>query len=384
MQVLVYGAGQLAQMMYLDGAALGIDVRAVDVNSNTVVHPVSKARLDGTIAQAIDWADALTVEFEHVPEDLLEQAEASGKLLPGMASVLIGADRVREKQLLSRLDIPNCPYQIVTNVDQLPDCVQQLGERLIIKASRDGYDGYGQWRLNKAEELPQLQQQLAGLDLEKVPLVVEKMLNFDRELSLIGARSRNGEVMVYPLAENLHHQGQLHVSVAPATASNEALTARAQEIFTRLVEGMDYVGVLAVELFQCGETLLVNELAPRVHNSGHWTQAGAHTSQFENHLRAVLGLSLGATGNIGGDAAVSAMVNIIGCDDHQLALLSIPGVHLNWYGKSVRHKRKMGHINVTAESYQALGNKLQRLSGYLSTTHFPCLPDESQRLANIR
>ncbi|NVK58044.1 MAG: 5-(carboxyamino)imidazole ribonucleotide synthase [Alteromonadaceae bacterium] len=382
MQVLVYGAGQLAQMMYLDGAALGIDVQAVDVTDNSVVHPVSKAKLACTLTQAVDSADALTVEFEHVPEHLLEQAEASGKLFPGMASILVGADRVREKALLSQLNIPNCPYQIVTDVKQLTECVEKLGERLIIKASRDGYDGYGQWRLSKADELPQLQQELAGLDLEKVPLVVEKMLSFDRELSLIGARSRNGEVVVYPLAENLHHQGQLQVSVAPATACDDALIRQAQQIFTTLVNGMDYVGVLAVELFQCGDALLVNELAPRVHNSGHWTQVGADTSQFENHLRAVLGLPLGTTANIGGDAAVSAMVNIIGCDDHQMALLGIPGVHLNWYGKTVRQKRKMGHINVTAPGYQELGSKLQRLSDYLSTAHFPCLLDESKRLTS--
>ena len=142
MQVLVYGAGQLAQMMYLDGAPLGIYVMAVDVNNNAVVHPVSKAPLNYTLEQAIELADALTVEFEHVPEALLEQAEASGKLHPGIDAILVGADRVREKQLLTSLAIPNCPYQIVDDLAQLDSCVENLGERLIIKASRDGYDGY--------------------------------------------------------------------------------------------------------------------------------------------------------------------------------------------------------------------------------------------------
>lgn len=383
MQVLVYGAGQLAQMMYLDGVALGIDVRAVDVSSQNVVHPVSKQPLGCTLEQAIDTADALTVEFEHVPEALLEQAEQSGKLYPGIDAILVGADRVREKQLLSRLDIPNCPYQIVTDLSQLDACVAQLGDRLILKASRDGYDGYGQWRLTSPAELPDLKEQLKELDLEAVPLVVEKMLNFNREVSVIGARSRNGEVKVYPIAENLHHQGQLHVSVAPASGSDEALTAKAKDIFTKLVNGMDYVGVLAVELFQCGDELLVNELAPRVHNSGHWTQSGADTSQFENHLRAVLGLSLGATGNIGGEASVSAMINIIGCNEHDFALLGIPGTHLNWYGKSVRVKRKMGHINVTASSYHELGDKLTSLSYFLQMEHFPKLLNEAVRLQSV-
>lgn len=380
MQVLVYGAGQLAQMMYLDGAALGINVMAVDVNNNTVVHPVSKTKLDCSLEQAITLADALTVEFEHVPEALLEQAQVSGKLYPGIEAILVGADRVREKQLLSGLNIPNCPYQIVDDLAQLDDCVANLGERLIIKASRDGYDGYGQWRLKTASELPALKAQLAELDLQTVPLVVEKMLNFDREVSLIGARSKSGEVVVYPLAENLHHEGQLHVSVAPATNSSAALTEQARDIFTKLVNGMDYVGVLAVELFQCGDELLVNELAPRVHNSGHWSQAGAPTSQFENHLRAVLDLPLGLAGNTGGEAAVSAMINIIGCDDHKLALLGIGGTHLHWYGKSVRPKRKMGHINVTASGYNALGQKLMALADYLSLEHFPQLQEEAARL----
>lgn len=383
MQVLVYGAGQLAQMMYLDGVALGIDVRAVDVANHTVVHPVNKQPLDCTLEQAIETATALTVEFEHVPEVLLEQAEQSGKLFPGIEAILVGADRVREKRLLSGLNIPNCPYQIVTDLAQLEDCVAALGERLILKASRDGYDGYGQWRVTDASDLPALKEQLKELDLETVPLVVEKMLNFDREVSVIGARSTNGEVTVYPIAQNLHHQGQLHVSVAPASGCDEALAAKAKDIFTTLVNGMDYVGVLAVELFQCGDELLVNELAPRVHNSGHWTQAGADTSQFENHLRAVLGLPLGCSDTLGGQAAISAMINIIGCDQHDSGLLGISGAHLNWYGKSVRNKRKMGHINVTAPSYQALGEKLTSLSQYLQMEHFPKLLDESERLKSF-
>lgn len=376
MQVLVYGAGQLAQMMYLAGCPLGIDVQAVDVSSDTVVHPVSKQPLDVTLAHAIDAADALTVEFEHVPERLLEEAARSGKLMPGIESVLVGADRVREKRLLDSVKVPNCAHRVVTQLDQLDDCVAALGERLILKASRDGYDGYGQWRMTEASQLDDLKRKLSSLDLETVPLVVEKMLNFDRELSVIGIRSKSGEIKVYPLAENLHHQGQLHVSVAPATKVDDALQAEAENIFTTLAEGMEYVGVLAVELFQCGSELLVNELAPRVHNSGHWTLTGSDTSQFENHLRAVCGLPLGDTRASG----PAAMVNIIGCSSFSRDLLSIPGCHLHWYGKSVREKRKMGHINITAQTYAELGDKLQTLSSYVPVEFFPKLGNEAQRL----
>ena len=376
MRVVVYGAGQLAQMMYLAGSPLGIEVQAVDVNDDTVVHPVSKTPLDVTLQQAIEGADALPVECEHVPERWLEQAAQSNKLMPTLDSILVGADRVREKKLLETMHVANCEHKIVTQLDQLDECVADLGEKLILKASRDGYDGYGQWRLSDASELPALKKSLQGLDLENVPLVVEKMVAFDRELSLIGVRNANGDVRTYPLAENLHHQGQLHVSVAPATQVDEALQAQAHDIFVKLAEGMNYIGVLAVELFQVGDKLLVNELAPRVHNSGHWSQSGAVTSQFENHLRAVCGLPLGDTSAIG----PSAMVNIIGCSSFSRDLLSIDGSHLHWYGKSVREKRKMGHINVTTNSYQKLGEKLMALSQYLPLEYFPKLIGEATRL----
>ncbi|WP_218352452.1 5-(carboxyamino)imidazole ribonucleotide synthase [Alteromonas lipotrueiana] len=380
MRVLVYGAGQLAQMMYLAGAPLGIEVEAVNVTTDTVVHPVSKLPLDLSLDQAIEAADVLTVEFEHVPERLLEQADKSEKLLPSMEAILVGADRVREKQLLEKLDIPNCAHRIVSHLDQLDECIDALGDQLIIKASRDGYDGYGQWRLTDAAHLPKLKQQLDGLDLELVPLVVEQMQNFDRELSLIGVRSKSGDIKVYPLTENLHHLGQLHVSIAPAPAVSQELQQQAEDIFNRLAQGMDYTGVLAVEMFQCKDTLLVNELAPRVHNSGHWTTTGSDTSQFENHLRAVVGLPLGDTQAL----SPSAMINIIGCGTFSRDLLSIEGCHLHWYGKSVRDKRKMGHINLTAATYAQLGQKMQQLVNYVPEDAFPKLAGEAQKLSSYK
>ncbi|MCW8107989.1 5-(carboxyamino)imidazole ribonucleotide synthase [Alteromonas ponticola] len=379
MQVLVYGAGQLAQMMYLEGCPMGIEVHAVDVKNEQVVHPVSKQVIEISLAHAIANADALTVEFEHVPEHLLEQASRSGKLFPSIDAVLIGADRVREKRLLTRLGVKNCAHQVVTHIDQLDECVEALGERLIVKASRDGYDGYGQWRLTEKSELPALKSALQGLDLQTVPLVVEQMLEFDREVSIIGVRDKQGVVRVYPLAENLHHKGQLHVSVAPAFNITEALQQQAEAIFTTLAEGMEYIGVLAVELFQCGEQLLVNEIAPRVHNSGHWTLSGSDVSQFNNHLRAVTGLPLGRCNS----HRISAMINIIACSAFSSDLLSIPGCHLYWYGKTVREKRKMGHINVTAENYAELGDKLLALSEYLPIEYFPKLVSEAKRLKSL-
>ena len=371
MRVVVYGAGQLAQMMYLAGSPLGIDVQAVDVNNDTVVHPVSKTPLEISLAQALEGADALTVEFEHVPERLLEDAAKTNKLMPNIDSILVGADRVREKKLLESMQVANCEHQIVTDLAQLDDCVKQLGSKLILKASRDGYDGYGQWRLSDEADLPELKNALQGLDLQTVPLVVEKMVAFDRELSLIGVRNANGDVRTYPLAENLHHQGQLHVSVAPATNVDDALQAQAHDIFVKLAEGMNYVGVLAVELFQVGDKLLVNELAPRVHNSGHWSQSGAVTSQFENHLRAVCGLPLGSTALV----RPTAMINVLGTDTLPNAILEIPSVSMHWYGKSKRPGRKMGHINVSGSTNKTLFERLIKLAELLPVRDFPDVLD---------
>ncbi|WP_026376425.1 5-(carboxyamino)imidazole ribonucleotide synthase [Aestuariibacter salexigens] len=379
MKVLVYGAGQLARMMYLAGTPLGIDVQAVDVNSQAVVNPISKEPLNTTLEQAILAAESLTAEFEHVPEALLQQAHDSGKLRPGMQAILTGADRVREKALLEKLHIANSAHRIVTDIQQLDDVLSAIGADLIIKASRDGYDGYGQWRLRSQDELAELKLQLADLDLQAVPLVAEKRVEFEREVSLIGVRDTSGNVKFYPLAENLHHQGQLHVSVAPATDVTEALQRQAEDIFTSLANELDYVGVLAVEMFQVGSSLLVNEIAPRVHNSGHWTMQGSVTCQFENHLRAVTGLPLGDTRAIG----PSAMINIIGCTSFSRQLLSIPGCHLHWYGKSVRKKRKMGHINVVGQTHKELGEALQKLAEFLPLEHFPKLISEAKRLQAI-
>lgn len=379
MNVLIYGSGQLAQMMYLAAVPLGINVAAVDVANHTVVDPISKRLLDLSIDDAIDQAHALSVEFEHVPEDLLEQAQASGKLQPSMEAILTGADRVREKRVLEKLNIATSQHHIVTQVDQLDAAVNELGDKLIIKASRDGYDGYGQWRLSAQNELPALKNTLSELDLETVPLIVEKMVPFERELSLVGVRASDGEVRFYPLAENLHHQGQLHVSVAPAPAISDALNQQAQLAFKKLVEEFDYVGVLAVEFFQVGEELLVNEIAPRVHNSGHWSQQGADTSQFENHIRAICGLPLGNTDANG----KSAMINIIGCDDYSMDLISIRNCHLHLYGKTVRNKRKMGHINLTGQSYSELAEVMTTLAKFLPMQAFPKLLDEADKLAEL-
>jgi 5-(carboxyamino)imidazole ribonucleotide synthase len=377
MRVLIYGAGQLAKMMYLAGAPLGIQVQAVDVGSGKVLDPESQQQLPLSIAEAIDEADVLSVEFEHVPEALLHEAELSGKLIPSMRAILTGADRVREKSLLDKLDIANSAYHVITDIEQLDKAVEELGEQLIIKSSRDGYDGYGQWRLESKEQLIELKEALASLNLQKIPLIAEKMIPFEREVSIIAVRSQDGSARFYPLAENLHYKGQLHVSVAPALKVTETLQQQAEEAVTKLGDELGYVGVLAVEFFQVGDQLLVNEIAPRVHNSGHWTQQGADTCQFENHLRAICNLPVGDTKAV----RHAAMINIIGVGGFNREMLAIHGCHLHWYRKEAREKRKMGHINLCADSYAELGRSMLKLSEYLPIEHFPKLKSSALKLS---
>lgn len=379
MNVLIYGSGQLARMMYLAGCPLGIYISSVDVAKEQVVHPVSKAPLGISLEQAIEDADAITVEFEHIPESLLALADQSGKLKPSLEAILTGADRVREKRLLERLGIANCQHTIINHIDQIPNAVEKLGEKVILKSSRDGYDGYGQWRIQSEQDISAVSADLEKLDLQAVPLVAEKMMQFDRELSLIGARTESGDVTFYPLVENRHHQGQLHLTVAPAPQITDALQTQAETAFTKLADALNYVGVLAVEFFQIGEQLLVNEIAPRVHNSGHWTMQGADTCQFENHMRAVCNLPIGNTATY----ASSAMVNIIGVGSFSRDMLGIPCCHLHWYGKESRPKRKLGHFNLNAENYSQLAARLESLTQHLTSSDFPILNDAIEELKQL-
>ena len=234
---------------------------------------------------------------------------------------------------------------------------------------RQGYDGKGQWRLKdkaKADE--------TWLDIKAFfdggeqgvqhAVVAEQMVPFDREVSLVGARDSQGNTVVYPLTENHHTNGVLSVSIA--TQVNETLQAQAKQVFDSIANELNYVGVLAIEFFQIDEQLLVNEIAPRVHNSGHWTQQGADTCQFENHLRAVCDLPLGSTELI----RPSAMINILGEDEVPNAILNVASTTLHWYGKSKRAGRKMGHINVSGNSEKQLAERLSLLADILPEAAF--------------
>jgi len=376
MQMLVLGAGQLARMMALVAAPLDIHIRAYDVNSKQVLHPVTGERYEQTLTQAIAASDRITAEFEHVPADVLALCEQSGKFFPGRKAIECGGDRAKEKALLDGAGVPSAPYVLVTERRHLEQAISDLGLPLVIKTCQAGYDGKGQWRLKDAEQADGIWQEMQAF-LDKDPthsIICEKMIPFDREVSVIGARDAKGNVKVYPVTENEHTDGVLTLSVAGVVS--QAIQAQAIDAYHKLAEALDYVGVLAIEFFDVGGELLVNEIAPRVHNSGHWTQQGAYCCQFENHVRAVAGLPLGSTDLL----RPSAMINVLGHDAIPHQVLATAGARSHWYGKKVKPGRKMGHINVSASTLAELGKRLNELSEHLSEQDYPGVEARAKQL----
>jgi len=374
MKVLVLGAGQLARMMALASKPLNIDVRAYDVGSDQVVNPLSPDVSYGDLSTGIEFADSITAEFEHISHDVLAQCEASGKLFPSSQSIKTGGDRRLEKNLLSQAGVNNATHKVVSTKAEFDEAIDTLTLPLILKSALAGYDGKGQWRLKDLSQADSIWQEVDTFIKEdtseqKQAVVIEQMVPFDREVSLVGVRDKNGETQSYPLTENHHTNGVLTVSLA--TNEHQALQAQASQAFDKIANALDYVGILAIEFFQVGDSLLVNEIAPRVHNSGHWTQQGADTCQFENHMRAVSNLPLGSTALV----RPSAMINVLGTDNVPNSILAIPSVSMHWYGKSKRAGRKMGHINVSGSDRTELLYRLQQVAKQLPEDDFPEVTD---------
>lgn len=379
MQVLVMGAGQLARMMALAGAPLNIEVLAYDVNSDTVQHPLTQQQFNLTLEQAVAQADVVSSEFEHIPYPVQDICQQSGKFFPNSTAIKAGGDRRQEKQLLDAAGVANASYRIISTEAEFQAAIATLGLPLVLKSALAGYDGKGQWRLKRAEDAAAIWADIAsfmaGAD-HTLPqaIVAEQFVRFDREVSLVGARNAKGETVVYPLTENHHVNGVLAVSLA--VPAQQQLQQQAKQMFDAVAARLDYVGVLALEFFQVGDQLLVNEIAPRVHNSGHWTQQGSDTCQFENHLRAVCGLPLGSTALV----RPTVMVNILGEDQVDPAILALPSCHLHWYGKGKRAGRKMGHINICGNSVAELAERFVALAQLLPPAQFPEVAEVAAKL----
>ncbi len=358
-RVAIIGAGQLGMMLGAAGRELGVDCVFLDPSQAPPaarVGTVIRAAYDDAdaLAQLADGADALTYEFENVPVAALGALPPELPVRPPPAALAEAQDRAREKRLFERLGIPLPRWRSVDGPADLRAAARDVGLPLVLKTRRFGYDGKGQAVVRSEADFDSALERLP-----RRPLVAEALVPFDREVSAIGVRGANGATAFYPLTENVHRGGILHTSVAPV--GPEALAAAARDYCGRLLEALDYVGVLALELFVVGDTLLANEFAPRVHNSGHWTIEGAATSQFANHLRAVLGMPLGDTSA----TADAGMLNIVGTLPDAAGALSATGATLHDYGKSARPGRKLAHATVLGASGRERDRRLAQLAELL-------------------
>jgi 5-(carboxyamino)imidazole ribonucleotide synthase len=342
MKLGILGGGQLGRMMALAAYPLGIHTRLLDPKDPTASRAVAELmpeRYDDPDAldRFVTNLDAVTYEFENVDAFALEHLDDRVPVRPGRRALETSQDRLVEKSFFRDHGVDTAPFAAADTLEELRSAVAAVGTPVVVKTRRFGYDGKGQAVIEDASDIGPAWEQVGG-----VPLLVEGWVDYDRELSILAVRDPEGNLAFYPLVENRHEDGILRVSLAPAPDLDQELQARAEEYARRVLEDLDYVGVLAIELFQVGRDLLANEMAPRVHNSGHWSIEGAETSQFENHVRAVLGLPLGSTATRGH----SGMVNLIGDTPSTADVLAHPHAHLHLYGKEPRPGRKVGHITV--------------------------------------
>lgn len=354
MKIGILGAGQLARMLALAGYPLGLEFVFLDPSADACATPLGR-HLHGDyanprlLAELADSADIVTYEFENVPARVADYLSNRTRVHPSPDALAVAQDRLLEKNFFRSLGIRTPAYEAADDPSALERAMTFIGYPAILKSRTQGYDGKGQSLLTTAADLPAAWRKLDG-----VPAIVEARVPFDREVSIIGVRNTKGDTAFYPLSENLHRGGILRVA---RNCTDDPLQAPAEEYCRRLLEKLRYVGVLALELFDMGGQLIANEFAPRVHNSGHWTIEGAATSQFENHLRAVLGWPLGKTSARGH----SAMVNFIGGLPRPETLAELDHVHLHWYHKASRKGRKVAHATVCADNLGDLAGRLEKV-----------------------
>lgn len=341
-RIWVLGAGQLGAMLKHAGMPLDLDVNPVDINEASAPNLAAD--------------DLVTAEREQWPDTLVTQALAQHPHFLNKNVFGRLADRKTQKELIDSLGIATAPWRNVAGDITANELRDQLGERVLLKRRTGGYDGRGQhWLRTDDDQVPEDWQGHA---------IAEQAINFDEEVSLVGVRNAAGECVFYPLTLNLHLNGILYASVAPL-ARLQPLQTQAEAMLGKILQALDYVGVMAMETFRVGDQLLINELAPRVHNSGHWTQAGASISQFEYHLRALAKMATPEPQILG----QNVMINLIGTDyNPQWRDLSCARTY--WYGKEVRPARKVGHINIVGTSLTQVRETLVLLEDLLPSAHY--------------
>jgi 5-(carboxyamino)imidazole ribonucleotide synthase len=353
----VLGGGQLGRMLALAGYGLGQRFVFLDPGAESSAGHVGSLRVgayddEERLSELARKSDIVTYEFENVPVGSARFLNELVPVYPPPRALEVSQDRLDEKQFFERLGIPTPPFAPISSRAELDAAVAKIGLPVVIKTRRFGYDGKGQMVLRTMEDVARAWEALGAASL-----IVEGLVAFERELSVLAVRSRTGETRFYPLVENEHRDGILRVSIPKSDAWTTELQDKAESYASKVLVELDYVGMLAIELFLRDGELVVNEMAPRVHNSGHWTIEGAETSQFENHVRAILGLPLGSTRMIG----CSAMINAIGQLPPREPVLAVEGAHLHAYGKDAAAGRKVGHVTIRARAREELAEKLERL-----------------------
>jgi 5-(carboxyamino)imidazole ribonucleotide synthase len=353
----VLGGGQLGRMMALAAHPLAMRCvfldPAADAPAGAVGEHIRGSYEDpAKLAEISARCQVATYEFESVPVESARALAAKVPVYPPPRALEVSQDRLPEKQFFERLGVPTAAFAPVSSEDDLTRALERLGFPAVLKTRRFGYDGKGQALLRNMQDARD-----AWSSLGEQPLIVEKFVTFRRELSVIGVRGRDGETRFWPVVENHHAGGILRLSLAPAPGLDAAAQKNAEDIAGRVLRELEYVGVAAIELFDTDAGLLANEMAPRVHNSGHWTIEGAETSQFENHVRAITGLPLGATASLG----PCAMVNLIGKMPDAAAVLATEGAHFHSYEKEPAPGRKLGHVTIRARTQEELAAKLARV-----------------------
>lgn len=338
----IVGGGQLGRMLALAAAPLGIECHFVDPSPEAGAQVAADQiasdfeNIDALI-ELSKHSDVVTFEFENVSAPALEAIAGHTEVAPSPRSLSVSQDRLLEKELFESLGFPVAPYRAVESLEQLETAIDEIGTPSILKTRRLGYDGKGQVRIAAASDADH-----AWKSVGSEPSLLEGHVDFRRELSIVVVRSGDGRVIAYPVTENVHRKGILHTSRAPIVSDDDPLQALAAERAIAIAEELGHVGALALELFDVDGELVLNEIAPRVHNSGHWTMDGCGTSQFENHVRAVVGLPLDEPGPV----VPTTMVNLIGGLPEEAEVLAIPGARIHLYDKEPRPGRKVGHINV--------------------------------------
>ena len=361
MKIGVLGAGQLGRMLALSAYPLGHQMRFLALSEEDPSSLLGKTFIHNNnpemVSNFADSSDIVTYESENTDVTIVNEISKNTKVYPSDKSLYISQHRVREKALLDRLKIPCAPYQMVNSLDDLKSAIKNIGIPSILKTATDGYDGKGQFLIKSESQIDEAWEKMSGVDA-----ILEGFINFKRELSLIAVRGIDGSLEYYPLVENSHHEGILRQTLAPAQNISVSLQNKAEEYMSSLLKEIKHIGVLTIELFESDDGLLVNEIAPRVHNSGHWTIEGAQTSQFENHIRAITESPLGQTTMT---SKFSAMINIIGVHGPIQKVLETKNAHLHLYNKAERTGRKLGHITLTSNSIDELNKTIDSLKEYL-------------------